>query len=106
MNQVSFNNYMKSFGQLFYKKFSYGKVFCCSYFNVCMFRVLKHFSVNGYLCVHCVVLVMDFTPNDADRLAYKERTHEVITSSVAVVDYSFDRQAQQWCQCVLQVRVI
>ena len=48
-------------------------------------------------------LVMAYTPNDAEHLAYKERVNEVITNNIAVVDYSFDRQTQQWCQFVLQV---
>jgi len=48
---------------------------------------------------------MDYTPNTAEHLAYKERINEVITSNTAVVEYSFDLQAQQWCQFVLQVIV-
>ena len=46
---------------------------------------------------------MDPTPNDAERLAYKERQHNVITSNASIVDYSFDLQEHKWCQFVLKV---
>lgn len=46
---------------------------------------------------------MDHIPNDAERLANKERQHNVITSNASIVDYSFDIQEQKWCEVVLKV---
>jgi len=48
---------------------------------------------------------MDHTQNDAERLAYKERQHNVVTSNASIADYSFDLQAQKWCQFILKVYI-
>ena len=46
------------------------------------------------------------TADDAERLAYKERQHSVISSNASIVDYSFDLQAYKWCQFLLKVSLL